>query len=521
MSSDLSIEQQRAIAMANARKRQAEASNGLFPRIGQDVQKREAMAQDIMSNYQAGKITKPEEIMQLAGKAGAGLIGDVSGQVLKSGLGVAQGIDQATGGYGQAALTGMANIAGSLPSMGGGTLAQTVPQEIGGLANQYQQFAERNPRAAANIEAATNLALTVPSMVRGGEGMIKSAVDMVKSPIKRSELAKLTSEDLRARGGELFKLADQQGGILKPQFMDDYINEISKIKPQTEQGMALAGENATTKAVAALSQFQGKDLTFQAAKEIDEILGEIAYGSMDNFGKFTADGKKVLELQNILREKIESAADNMFIGGRKAFNTAKEARKYWSASLRLRDIERIVQKAEGAEQPTTVIKNGFRALRDNGKRLKGYTPEEIDAIKKAAKTGIVGQGLKLGGSGLVPIIAGTTGGVATAGMGGFGAAAALPAYLVQQASKTGAEALQMGRANQVANLLKSRALGQELPQTIRGAAGSLVTQAGQSTLPIGAAYLASEQQRQQGPLTQRVMAIIEKRKQSEQPNGQN
>ena len=108
---------------------------------------------------------------------------------------------------------------------------------------------------------------------------------------------------------------------------------------------------------------------------MDEELGRMAFESVDNFGKMTKEGSQLYDLQTKLRDVIESASPSDFVGGKDAFETAKEARKYWAAQMRLRDIERIIERGLNAEQPATSIKNGFNSLL-NSKRFAQYTDAE-------------------------------------------------------------------------------------------------------------------------------------------------
>jgi len=117
----------------------------------------------------------------------------------------------------------------------------------------------------------------------------------------------------------------------------------------------------------------------------------------------------------------------------------------------MKEIERIIEKAKDKEQPVTAIKNGFKALLTRGDKLKGYSPQEVQAIRKAAETGVVTDVIKLAGSGLVPIGAGIVGG--SGGIVG-GALGALTGAAIQQSAKKLGTARQMGRAE---NALKATA----------------------------------------------------------------
>lgn len=244
-----------------------------------------------------------------------------------------------------------------------------------------------------------------------------------------------TSEAIRSKAGHLFKQLDDSGEGLSPEIADGFRNTVIQTLNLDGEAKLFASNPVAERLVNNIGEFAGKPMTFSTAKKIDEALGDLAYGTMDNFGKLDSAGKKFLDLQGALRESMENVPGN---------DALREARKLWSTSLRMRDIERIVERSKGKEQPVTIIKNGFSALLGRGDKLKGYTKEEIKAIQKAAETGIVTDAFKLAGSGLIPIgaaIAGSVSGPLGTALGYAGGFAA------QQGAKAVGVARQMGRAN--------------------------------------------------------------------------
>jgi hypothetical protein len=455
--------------------------------VGEDIMGRATNVARTQEARRQGLISKPEEMLQMAGQ-GAGLMGDLSGEAMKGFYDLTKGREgypTLIGGIG-AGISGLGSAIGGLPTVGEGTVGELTQQGVQSVGEKYGEFKEEHPRAASNIEAAANIALMSPALGQG-ENVIKA--------FSKSQIAKMTSDDVRNTASALFKKADEQGGQLKPEFMDEFANEVRSITPQTEIGAALQGNTEVTNIIDAITSVKNTPMTLRGMQEADEILGNLAFKNTDDFGRLNADGRKVMEIQSILRDKVSNAPQSMFMSGKEGFETVKEARKFWAASLRLRDVERIIQKAEGAAQPSTVIKNGFRSLRDNGKRMKGYSPEEVFAIKKAAKDGAVGGLLKLTGSGLVPIVAGTGGAVAS---GGSGALLAIPAYGVQQAARAASASLQAGKGRAVEQAIKSRVFQPPTPLPISPLGASLV--------PVGAASIADE------TLSQRAQRILDARR---------
>lgn len=478
---DFSVDEQQELKILE----QSLESDNFLDRTSRDLQNRENIAQDIRSQYQRGNIGGLEYGMQMAGKVGAGAVGDVAGQAIKSGVSMLSDIDSFLGGYGGKATGAAVDVISSIPTPSGKTLGEASGELFANLGDEYKSFAEKNPRAARNVEAATNLLmLGVPSS-KYGDDILDSAVQTSKALTKKGT-ARMSADQVRAMGGALFEKADRIGGQLKPEFWDDYLNNLSKkMTRKSELGKGLekaTGSRQTLdKAIEALTEVQGNPQSLTAVKEADSILGELAESSIDSMGKYTREGKDFLQMQHTLRDMIEEAGDDMFVGGREAFDTVKEARKMWAAAYKMDDVERIISKAEGAQQPSTIVKNGFRRLRDNPKKFKKFTPEEQFAIKRAAKTGSLEAFIKLSGSGLSPIIAGSAG-FATGGA--FGAAAAIPAFAYRETMKGVADAMAATKGGRVLDVIQSQSVNQAplmaAPYLRRGAADIAKTVA-----PIG------------------------------------
>ncbi|MCE7073695.1 hypothetical protein LZG74_25520 [Dyadobacter sp. CY327] len=254
----------------------------------------------------------------------------------------------------------------------------------------------------------------------------------------------ITSDMIKAKSSEAYKLADEAGGVLTPNFSNKFAQSMADILPKDEIGIALSKNNPSTKIVGELNEIiQNKPLTLQNLQAIDEFLGNKVDDLMDA-GRLTKEGRKVLDIQDTLRNLVDSADDTMIAGGKEGFESLKEGRRLWSAQAKLRDIEKIIARAEMTDNPATAIKTGFRNLALNEKRLRGFSPEQRKAINKAAESGIISDTLRTLGSRLTPIIAGASG-------GGLGATALAQAG--SMASRGAATKMQVGKAAKVARMV--------------------------------------------------------------------
>lgn len=343
----------------------------------------------------------------------------------------------------------------------------------------------------------------LPSRIVGGLVGAKG-VDKTNSALTSygNKAPTLAADEIKTLSRQYYADADANGGILKPNITDKFIDSVDSLRPQTPVGKALAGDEPVAKLSADLQQFRGKPLTLQSAQEIDEILGN----KIDNFvdratGKLSKEGQKLLEAQTRFRAAIDGATPNDMVGGvTKGFESWKQGKQLWAAQTRARDVEKIIERASYMENPVTGLKTGFRNLALKLKNNSmGYTKEEIKAINHAAKTGLVTGGLKIMGSRLISSVTGLGAGAVGGGPVGAvigtaaGAAAGTP-------FREAANALQMRRANNVLSKISNRPAVQSaagfVPKSRANANSYLGTYRPQGGAPMLPGYLASFDQRE-------------------------
>lgn len=253
-----------------------------------------------------------------------------------------------------------------------------------------------------------------------------------------------TSDDIRAMAGEAYRNAESKGGVLTPQFTKKFITEVQAVVPQTKAGKLLGADTPVAKLVKRMNKLKGKPLTLREAQEIDEFLGD----KIDEFtqlGVVNKQGRKLLDVQSTLRRMIDDAAEADVAGGKDGFEFLKEGRRLWSQSAKLRDVEKIITRAEMTNNPATALKTGFRSLYNNPSRMRGFSADEKEMVRKAAESGAISDLLHTFGSKLTPIITTAT------GTGGLSGAAASQA--ASMAARGASTRLQLNRANRLANTI--------------------------------------------------------------------
>ena len=422
---------------------QARKNPNLAQRIGHDFQGMVDKAGQAKQREATGQQSSNETVLQGLGNSANFVFNQVPSQAIGSALSY---LPEPVKQVGRNASTVIANtpIVNILPSLG--TLGSNA-QNVG---TKYNQIAEQHPRAAANAEALFGLgnAATALAPIKGtslaGAVMeapgtaLKTTRNAVASVLpKRAEI--LTADAVKSEASKAYQAAKTTGGTLRPEFTNSFIGEIEKVAPQTRAGKILGGDSDATKVVDRLKSLKDSPLSLDEAQEVDELLGDWVDKHLE-LGKPTKEGQKILSIQSTLRDQIANAGEDAISGGKEGFEALKEGRRLWAKQARLRDIEKIVTRAEAAQVPATALKNGFRTLYNNPSRIRGYSEAEKALIKKASESGVAGDILATFGSRLNAIGGGLVGGVPGAVLGTAGSTL----------SRKGAEALQLQRANNIA-----------------------------------------------------------------------
>jgi hypothetical protein len=252
--------------------------------------------------------------------------------------------------------------------------------------------------------------------------------------------------EIRGKSNLAYRKAEAAGGAIKPDYFGNILDELDSSLPQDRASKILEGDRPARTIIKDIRQLTDKPISLEEAQSIDRIIGDKITKFILPNGKPDADGKQLMSVRDAFRDAITNAKDDALIGGKKGFNEWNKARELWSKSLKLGDVEHILSRAEGRDNPVTIIRNGFAAIRDNRKKFASYSKDEKAAIRKAASTGIVSELLRIPGSRLVPIASLATG----------SPSGALTNYATGIAARSARDALQAKRALGVAEAIAGR-----------------------------------------------------------------
>lgn len=390
---------------------------GFFSRVNQDILKRGAQAGAAIGRtgfLGPNQQSVPETVFQLGG-TGAGLITDVAGEGLRSGYHylVPQNI--------QSGISEIGNIIGETGA------PQAAAETVSPLMQRIDEMMKAHPRLAANLGATGNLATFYTPIPKTGTSLAGATVKTVgaankavpgsvkrflkeESTLPRPSIKETipSSEEVFGTARGAYKIANEVGGVLKPEVSTKFVNSVLEMTPQTELGKLFEGDSKFTQLVDKVKALDGKPITLQAAEEIDKYLSkQITYkpnGYMD------ADGEQVYKIQQKLRDHFLDPKETDIIGGKEGFDAYNTGVFEWGKAASLRDIENIAEVASRSDNPKSYIKSAANRLLKS-KNIRFYAKEEIPLIKKMASTGIISNTLIPAASRLLPIVAGGAHGV--------------------------------------------------------------------------------------------------------------
>lgn len=256
-----------------------------------------------------------------------------------------------------------------------------------------------------------------------------------------------TAAEAKAVAGEFYKINAAQGGReMPPDFINALIDDLNERGPKGPLETAVAGENRVGRIAAQVKELRDQPTTLEDAQRTYSRIGDEATAEFKQNGN-SETYRDLVQIQANMRDRI--APPDM--SGNDAWTNARKA---WSQAMKMDDLERIQQRAEMTDNVATSIKSGLRVLLSNPNRIRGYSPEEIQALRDASERGALGSILHVFGSRLIPIVAAS----AEAGTGGLtsGLVAAGTAHGVTSGIRAAAEALQTRRLNQALSTLAEK-----------------------------------------------------------------
>jgi len=281
---------------------------------------------------------------------------------------------------------------------------------------------ERGVQSAGRFAAAAGTGLGVE---KGVERVVGSAVGGLRSASKAPTLS-----ELKETGKAAYQAADDAGLVVHP---GSFKNFVGRVTAATKQ--AGIDKDIHPRATAAIRRMTDAVEAGEPMKLQDiEILRRVTSAARSSTEK--AERKMGQIISEQLDNYVNGLSDADIIAGDRggAIEALNLARNAWTRMSRSEEIQEAVQKAgiragqfsgSGFEN---ALRTQFRQIAMNNKRMRGFSPEEQEAIKRVASGGPVGNAFRTLGK-LAPtgVVSGAVSGSAGYAIGGAPGAVALPA----------------------------------------------------------------------------------------------
>lgn len=230
-----------------------------------------------------------------------------------------------------------------------------------------------------------------PSLAAGERPAAPYASTAAKRP---SGLEKVPSKDeLKSASEAAFKRAKESGVVVTP---DSFGALRSRIQSQMrDEGIDATLHPDSSAALKRITESDGA-LSLQELETLRRIAND-AEGSIKPADRRLA-GKMVDEIDDY----IESLGEKDVVAGDAAKAKAlKEARNLYSRRMKAEELDKLMERAElsapnfSASGMENAIRTEFRALAKNDRRMRRFTKEEQEAIRRVAKGGPVENTLRM------------------------------------------------------------------------------------------------------------------------------
>ncbi len=305
-------------------------------------------------------------------------------------------IGQKAIGVGEAALTAgtgalgqlVGNVAGVgkeflTGDFGKGTAEKTAQQVQQSLT--YQPRGEVAPEILEGLQTAVETSKIAPTPITGAANIGFRTKAKIPS-----------SADIKQQASNLYQKIDDAGVLIKSEPFGQLVN---KIKVDIGGKIRQIRQPNVVDAINQLDEATGSAMTLRKLQDLRSSISEIKLSKNMSESKFAGDIIKELDdfVDNLDASKLVAPAQ----GDVEAIKLVPQARNLWKQARKSELLDEIYEKA--GLQPnakyddvvfSTKLRDQFRNLATNKNKLRGFTEEEVKAIKDAAQGGRVENALR-------------------------------------------------------------------------------------------------------------------------------
>ncbi len=233
-----------------------------------------------------------------------------------------------------------------------------------------------------------------------------------------------TSQKLRAAAGPFFDKFTKSGATYAPKLTEEIADLADNARATGIAGATKKADEALNDALGYYSSLRGKTLSPADIQKLDQSFAD-DIARFNKAGEYNF-GRILNNLKYEFRQRAfepNNAVNYISGGSANAVRDLTKGNKLWAQSYKAKDMETILAKARGTENPQTSIRTGLKNLLANDKKMAVYSDAEKAALRQAQKTGYTGGLVKLFGGRLTNALAGMVAGGSVGGPAGAGAGA--------------------------------------------------------------------------------------------------
>lgn len=340
-----------------------------------------------------------EAMAKLAGGARSTVTPSPEPSALKGVKKYLSGINEAAGAVNRAKTSGAVGALEALGTLATGAIAP-VPGAIESIAlgtepeESFARYTYQPRTESGKAQLGLLGALAAPLTESGADIALlplaaeAQALRTVRKPIPKEKPAPVpTTADLKKAANEAYAVGKESGVIVKPEGYSATLGKVRKMT--TEEGIDPTLHPKSTAVMKRLDGAEGKPLTIQEA----ETLRKIALDAEDDLNPVTREPTPDARLASKIVDELDESIDELSINS--------PARALWGRAKRSQMLDKMVHRAEiraGAHFTQAgmehALRQEFKQLATNERRMRGLTPEQRAAVEKVAKGGSVENAMR-------------------------------------------------------------------------------------------------------------------------------
>lgn len=278
-----------------------------------------------------------------------------------------------------------------------------------GTMDKIGDFASEMVVPVGGASTATKLDKTqdIGKMLINPTGVVESQVKKAMPAPTLPPASKIGFKEVKKASAAAYKKADELGGTINEQGANTFISKVRKaVVPENERtGRVFKNETVRKLVDDIAEEYSDKPMTLSDIEALDQTLGREANRFFSKIDGAKPEFGDIKDIQHALREAVEESINNPeFIkGSTEGFDAYKNAVMLYARGKRLEEIEGIVNRSLGQQQPARALRRGFDRLRQS-KGFSRYSQEEQAIIDTLANETLSSEGVKAFTSRLPAII---------------------------------------------------------------------------------------------------------------------